>query len=213
MTKRLRQEFVATAHCPDTIPLGIFGLWQIERVTARSWYEAKQIGFPDLTILSHMTEATLHQARGEVVMEDSKRELRRHWPVWRDAHGRVLVTGLGLGCVIRGLLLKSTVTDIVVIERDCEIIKRIWPEFRSVEKLLLLESDALECVFPPGTRFDFAWHDIWREGEEAALLHAKLMTRYFDIVAAQGAWGMPAMWRKSIGGDWLRADARRIANA
>jgi hypothetical protein len=50
----------------------------------------------------------------EVVMEDSPRELRRHLPIWMHAHGRVLVTGLGLGCVVRGLLASPHVEYIDV---------------------------------------------------------------------------------------------------
>lgn len=137
----------------------------------------------------------MHLTRGEIIMEDSRRELSRHLPILLCACGRVLVTGLGLGCVIRGLLANPAVTDIVVVEKDSDIIDAVWPEFRKVEKLLLLQGDAFEMGWPSGTRFNFAWHDIWAENEHEAALHARLMQKYIDLCDRQGAWGMPR-WTK-----------------
>lgn len=196
-------DYLRAARCPSTIQTGDFGLWKIERVPHVDVYRG-MVYRSTLTILSHRTEATLHKGRGEVVMEDSARELRRHMPIWKEARGRVLVSGLGLGCVVRGLLRNPAVEQITVVELDQQIIDLIWPEFMPLAKCMVLHGDAMTYQWPPGMRFDYAWHDIWAEGEKEALLHGHMMLRYIDMVDNQGAWGMPRLWNKMIGGHFLR---------
>lgn len=87
---------------------------QNERVLAWTLHKYGYARYPSLapitTGLYHWTDATLHQDGGECVMSDDPRELRKHLPALRVASGRVLVSGLGLGCVVRGLLACSAVT-------------------------------------------------------------------------------------------------------
>jgi hypothetical protein len=198
--------YIAAARCLETQPVGERGLWKLERVetTPDDARRARVGPYPYLTILSRRTMAALHQDRGEVVMEDSQSELRQHLPIWLSAKGRVLVTGLGLGCVVRGLLANPAVEHITVVEIDSDIIAWIWPEFHADERLLLLQGDAFEIDWPPGTRYDFAWHDIYHEEEHEAVLHSKLIARYADMCAVQGAWGMPRWWRRLAAGDLIR---------
>lgn len=209
------QHYITAARCPETIPTGDNGLWKLERVYLDDPRLAKPDptslrrlgGFPYLTILSYWTLATLHQNRGDIVMEDSPAELRRHMPIWLNAKGRVLITGLGLGCVLRGLLANPAVTHVTVVEIDSTIIRWVWPEFMASERALLLQGDAFEIDWPPGTRYDFAWHDIYHEERHEAVLHSKLMVRYREMCAAQGAWGLPRWYRRRIGGDFVHSSA------
>ncbi len=196
-------EYIAAARCPETMSIGNFGLWTIDKRYCTNEREEAQVGWPNYTLLGRMTEATIHLPLGEIVMEDSRRELRRHLPIMLNARGRVLVTGLGLGCVVRGLLANPAVEHVTVLEIDSDIIRAVWGEFQRNERLLLLQGDAFEYAWPPGMRFDFAWHDIYREGVHEAVLHGKLMVRYAGMVRAQGAWGMPRWFRRRIGGDFL----------
>ena len=53
----------------------------------------------------------------------------RHLPIWLSARGRVLVTGLGLGCVVRGLLASTCVTHVDCIEIDRYICLVVGEEF------------------------------------------------------------------------------------
>lgn len=132
----------------------------------------------------------MHLESGEVVMDDSRLELRRHLPIWLAAHGRVLITGLGLGCVVRGLLACAEVTHIDVIELDREILARVGAEFEGNPRVALHHGNALTCKMP-GRRWDFAWHDIWCEGNGLQVLHVKLIHRYRRRCARQGAWMLP----------------------
>lgn len=207
-------DYIRAARCPPSMPLGDFGLWKIERldrdaVVPRGFGEVVdklryRFGpFEDVTILSRHTEATLHLTRGVTVMEDTAKELRRHLPIMRNARGRVLVTGLGLGCVVRGLLANPAVEHITVVEIDSDIIRAVWGEFRACEKLMLLQADAAAMEWPPGIRWDYAWHDLWDENKAEAELHTTLFERYYPICHYQGAWGLPRWCRRIMKGDFI----------
>lgn len=142
------------------------------------------------TVLFRVTEATLHQPYGEVVMEDSPQELRRHLPILLEAHGRVLVTGLGLGCVVRGLLAKPEVEHVDVVETSLTVLGWMSPEFGTDPRVTLHYGDALSYDWPAGTRWDFAWHDLHHDEGKLCDLHISAMKRYLDMADRQGVWGM-----------------------
>lgn len=183
------------------------GLWYIQRQDLGALFATRQpldvylraIGaftdFPTLphvlTSLNRWTEATLHQGHGESVMSDDPKELRKHLPVVLRAHGRVLVSGLGLGCVVRGLLANERVEHIDVIEIDADVLSMMAPAFASQPRVQIHQGDALTYRWPRGTRWDFAWHDIWSEDTSLPILHSQLFARYQHLAPWQGAWGMP----------------------
>lgn len=185
--------FLKAARCPTSLIPQEFGLWRIQRrERPQQAFEGAVfdyvVGAPFQTVLYRLTEATMH-TEGEVVMEDGLPELRRHLPIWLHARGRVLVTGLGLGCVVRGLLANPLVTHVDVIELDRAIIRAIGPEFQEEPRVRITQGDALECELPG--EWDYAWHDIWCEGTGLQVLHTKLIHRYRRRVGAQGAWMLP----------------------
>ncbi len=191
------REFLEAARVPETLAPQVFGPWSIERYDSPPPELCAKLGIPPIgwdsyTLLYRATMATLHQDRGECVMEDSQRELSRHLPIWLRAHGRVLVSGLGLGCVVRGLLASPDVEHIDVVEIDRGILDVVGPEFAGEFRVTLHHGDALKIDWPASTRWDFAWHDIWCEGGgKLHVLHAELMARYARHVPSQGAWMFP----------------------
>ena len=123
-------DFVKAARVPKSIKPQEYLDWEIRREKKTSEFTSSQpllmqrLGpFKDWTILSKNSMATLHLLHGDVVMEDSEAELKTHWPIWRDAKGKVLITGLGLGCVVRGLLANPEVTHIGILLRRQTVIK------------------------------------------------------------------------------------------
>jgi len=129
------------------------------------------------------------------VMDDTATELRRHLPIWLAASGRVLITGLGLGCVVRGLLTSPRVEHIDVIEIDDGILRAIGAEFAG-ERVTLHFCDAFEFDTSLYGSWDFAWHDICCEGDGLHVLHAKLLERFKDTCRHQGAWQFPRMLKR-----------------
>ena len=182
------------ARVPPSIESGSFGLWRVFRQPMPDARYLPLMGWTETTVLLRTTLATLHLPHGgDVVMDDSLRELRRHLPIWRVARGRVLITGLGLGCVVRGLLANPAVTHVDVIELDRGLLQWMAPGIPETPRLSMYAADALTWHIPRGARWDYAWHDICDDGQGGPhldFLHAQLLARFAPHVGAQGAWGL-----------------------
>lgn len=136
---------------------------------------------------------------GPVVMEDSPRELRRHLPVLLAARGRVLVTGLGLGCVVRGLLAKPEVEHVDVVELCPDVLRLVGPQFSGDGRVTLHQGDAMAVDL--GERsWDFAWHDLFCPDGGLPVLHLKVMLRFAHRVGRQGCWGLDRRVRRRVPG-------------
>lgn len=132
--------------------------------------------------------------RGEVVMNDFASELKKHLEFILVARGRVLVTGLGLGCVVRGLLKHGRADEIHIVEREADVIGLCGKSVAD-SRVVIHHADALKWI--PDRRFDFAWHDLWsdplRKEQHLQRLHSRLIVRLVkrDLAEYQGAWAMP----------------------
>lgn len=206
MTPLTPRQHILAARVPLSIPSGTWGLWETFRQNIPDESpERSRAGFSSFTVLAKFTEATMHKDHGDIVMEDSLSELEKHLPIWMSAHGRVLVSGLGLGCVVRGLLANTNVKHIDVMEIDSTIISLIGytPEFVDNRRIAFHHCDALKKKWPNGTSWDFAWHDCHHpngNGVDLHIMHLELMRRYKHRCKRQGAWALPREVKRLIPG-------------
>jgi len=99
---------------------------------------------------------------------------------------RVIVNGLGLGCAVRLALASESVERVDVVEFSADVIRLVGPTL-DPERVVIHEGDAYSFRFPPGTRWDVAWHDIWDDisiDNDFATLHR----RYGGRVRYQRSW-------------------------
>lgn len=200
MNDRAR-ELIQACRVPERTAPRDRGLWNVRRLILpeRPGFDDPPSGLQSgdhYYALTRWTDATIHLPWGEVVMEDTPRELSTHLPILMRARGRVLVTGLGLGCVVRGLLSKPEVRHIDVVEIEPAVLELVAGEFRSCSRVTIHEGDAERVDWPEGTRWDYAWHDLWSEHESLPLIHVRLFERYRELVPFQGAWGLPRWFRR-----------------
>lgn len=197
----------------DMIQPKSIGFWTVghleitpfrEQVLAKQHALGKVPGAPAAgiyTFLWCLTESSLHRATreqpGECVMNDFDYELRKHLEFIYRARGRVLVTGLGLGCVVRGLLAANRVEQIDVVERSPEVIEMCGASVAD-PRVTIHRADARE--FDPPTKYDFAWHDLFSADDEPhlQLVHMQLFNRFKKAVGMQGAWAMPRKHRRLL---------------
>lgn len=212
-------DFIRAARVPASLAPQEFGLWAIKRVRAGdiknevlSEFVRLQLGgFDSYTLLYRLTAGTMHRPPGDVVMEDSLYELERHLPIWLAARGRVLITGLGLGCVVRGLLASPRVEHIDVVEIDADILRIVGAEFGGNPRVALHHGDAMTYDFEPGARWDCAWHDLYVDDSayDLHVAHAKLLHDYRERAGQQGAWQLPRLikrvWPRPLLGSGRRA--------
>lgn len=143
----------------------------------------------------HMTLVRLDaDDEPEVFMSDA--EWHDHQRVMSVAYGRVVVTGLGLGCIVRSLFARGRVTHVTVVEREPDVIAMVWPWLAQAfgDRVALHQADALTGPLPPG-RWDLAWHDIWPTISSKHLPEMKLLRdRYRGAARRQLCWGEGLAW-------------------
>lgn len=211
MRKEIPQ--ILAAMRADMIPPQSRGLWTVaryeitpfrEKVLAKMQSIGKVPAAPKAgvyTFLWCLNEDSLLRATkempGEAVMNDFDSELRKHLEFICKARGRVLVTGLGLGCVVRGLLAAGRVEHVDVVERSPEVIEMCAASVAD-PRVTIHQADARE--FRPKGRYDFAWHDLFSADGEPALqvVHMELFKRFKRWVRIQGAWTMPRRHRRAL---------------
>lgn len=154
------------------------------------------------TWLYRVTDSTMYSdPPGEVVMEDTPFELRTHLGFVLRAHGNVLVTGLGLGCVVRGLLANPAVESVTCIENSPDVLNLV-AKYMPTSRLAIIEADALEWTAKNIQIFDCAWHDLWtdRDAGEPHLdfWHTQLLRNLRKTVKNQGAWALDRGIKKKL---------------
>lgn len=197
----------------DSVPAGEIGKWAVVKgAITPSMYETEIRLFSagkikavapigNYTWLFCRTLATMMDKHGETVMNDYPDELKKHLQFIMRASGRVLVGGLGLGCVVRGLLARGAVESIDVIERS-EAVIRLCGDSIADPRVKIHKRDALHG-FIKGGPWDFAWWDLHSDDGEPHLqvTHLKLISEFRHRVRnLQGAWAMRRQDRRALSG-------------
>jgi spermidine synthase len=120
---------------------------------------------------------------GSVVMSDTDMEKRSNTRVINNAHGNVLIAGLGLGMIILPLLENPEVKSITVIEKNPDVIKLVYPYLKS-DKLTVINADIFEWKPDKNSRYDCIYFDIWTNIsldniDEIKKLHYKFKSKVF----------------------------------
>lgn len=130
--------------------------------------------------------------RDNLWMSDIPREI---WSMWdaieelkKPHNHRVLITGLGLGVILKHALRQPHITRIDVVELDADVIRLIRPHYCD-RRLHVHHGDALTIDLRPRSTWDFAYHDFWKNITAANLpTMFEVMTRYAGRVGRQFCW-------------------------
>jgi len=186
------------------IPKGAKGLWYIRKFNNPFPLQLPNCRIRpagDFTMLLRWTNATIGKDAGECVMVDDPPELLKHVQAARAASGDVLVTGLGLGCVLRMLQVNPRVERITVVEISRDVIDLVWPHTPQ-DRVELVHADALDYLPNCGRRWNCAWHDIWSDEDKdqphLQVLHQQMILALHERVARQGAWAFPRNQKRAL---------------
>ncbi|GKU27091.1 hypothetical protein [Clostridium folliculivorans] len=91
-------------------------------------------------------------------MQFSPKEVQGSFEAIKRVKGKVGVVGLGMGYFLQEILKKEEVTDIVVYEKDKDVISLYEANFSISEKVKLINCDAFEAQ---RETFDFFYVDIY----------------------------------------------------
>ena len=107
---------------------------------------------------------------GSLWMSDTDAELRDHWGAVSeiaDPETRsVLITGLGLGCVVGAALSYDHVGRVDVVELDPEVVELVGPYYAADPRCHIHTDDAFAFMRASTRSWDVIWHDIWRDLSE-----------------------------------------------
>jgi hypothetical protein len=191
------------------IPEGSSGDWRIERFTVseeQAKFDAMRGAFHGGRYCPAGTYTRLMRGtgwQGMCVMSDTPDELRDLYKLYHLRGGRVLVTGLGLGCAVQMLLAKPEIEHVDVVEISKNVIDLVaWHLIaHHPGRLTIMHADAFTWMPPKGVRYTGAWHDIWDNICADNLPQmTKLKRHYGRRTDWQGCWCEYQCRRHSRGG-------------
>ncbi len=97
----------------------------------------------------------------EIIMSDTWMEWNTNWRFLFNAHGRVLIAGLGLGMILLAVQDSEEIEHITVLEKEEEVIALVKPQLPLLPKVEIIHADAFEWKAPKGAKFDTIYFDIW----------------------------------------------------
>lgn len=117
---------------------------------------------------------------GELMMSDTNMERETNREFIRNAHGRVMIAGLGIGLILENLRDKVTdgsVTSIVVYEKYQDVIDLVGYRYNDLP-IEIRREDILEYKPQKGEMYDTIYFDIWptistENLKDIAMLHQR----------------------------------------
>lgn len=178
-----------------SIPEGKSGKWSIKRFSVNERNASISAFFDGKRKVPSGSYTKLVYEGGcfnDVVMSDTPAEYKDHRWIIRNAKGKVLIAGLGLGLVLEQVAGKDEVISITIIESSADVIKLVWehiPE-QIKAKCTLIHGDIYDLHnIDKSLHFDYAWFDIWPTicGDNTSDF-GKLKTKYRNRVDIMGFW-------------------------
>lgn len=184
---------------PD-VPEGEVGKWKIKKFEVKKTDMWKQMTsmmdsgryVPEGWYTGLFRKSSNFNDTWEVIMSDTPDELWDMVDPIREATGRVLIAGLGLGVVLNGVLMNPAVTHVDVIELSEDVLALVKTHYEQKYpgKITFIQANILEWIPPKDAHWNYAWFDIW-DGlctdnlPEMGMLHR----RYCKKADVRGSWG------------------------
>ena len=98
----------------------------------------------------------------------------------RDAHGKVITFGLGLGYYAYMTARKEDVISVTVVEKSEKVIelfkKYVLPRFECRDKIRIVCADAFEYAEKkmPAEEYDYAFVDTWRDASDGLPMYERM---------------------------------------
>lgn len=185
----------------ERLPTGQQGIASVERVTVTQ----DQAMLARLRDRIHVMpgEYTRLLVHGQIMMSDTQMEQQSNRDVIINAHGKVLIAGLGIGMILPAILKKACVESVRVIELHSDVIDLVAAHYEH-PKLTVEQGDIR--TYQPTEKFNVVYFDIWPDIYEENLKEiAKLHQR--------GKYWLdrsdPNCWMSSWQVDLLRALRRQ----
>ena len=161
------------------------GNWKIEKFTVDRTDFHSMLRGRDIPVGESFTRVTRNNY---LVMSDTPAEMRDHRLAVLKAKGSCLINGLGIGMVLKNILVYPAVTDVTVVEISQDLIDLVSPHYND-SRVTFVCADALTFMPPKGKKYQMVWHDIWDDICTDNLKDMeKLHRKYGKRAEWQGSW-------------------------
>lgn len=161
------------------------GDFKLERFYVEPSYAAFRLGVMPGTYIRLLQKNCCGQE--EVVMSNTNMEKRTNMDFVNNAHGDVLIGGLGIGMVVLAAQDKSEVQSITVVEKHQEVIDIVASQLPLNGKVSIILGDVETYV--PEKRFNCIYLDIWnyinRDIYEMSMYPLRMRYRKFLVSKGQ----------------------------
>lgn len=145
------------------LPVGEVGEWSVVRAIIEG-DPALHEGYHERGLRqAGVIYTELHGKDGKW-MSDDPDEFNSTAEFCKQAHGHVLITGLGLGVVPAWLLRNAHLASLTIIEKNAEVAELVWPNLKNLsgaDIVKIVSGDAWNAV-DNGQKYDVALHDFWQ---------------------------------------------------
>jgi hypothetical protein len=128
----------------------------------------------------------------EPIMSDTFMEKETQFEVLENAHGDVLIAGLGIGMVLLAIQDLPSVSSVTVVEKEQEIIDLVKPQLPLNNKVSVVLGDIF--TYETTAKFDTIYFDIWDNICGDNWEQMKKLQRRFRSRLKKGGW--MSCWRK-----------------
>ncbi len=120
-------------------------------------------------------------------MRISPMEIESSYMFIKYAEGKVGVVGLGLGYVVQELAKKSNVEEIIVFEKERDIIELYYLNFEENKKIKIINKDAFEA---DSNEFDYFYVDIYEYKLQPRVVDDYIKFNKLHNIKEYLFWGM-----------------------
>jgi hypothetical protein len=117
-------------------------------------------------------------------------EINTMAPILEKVRGNVITLGLGLGYFASMAALKLEVNEVLVIEKDQQVIdiflKHIYPQLPNKEKIKIVHEDAFQFLKTNKRRFDHLFVDIHHTAEDGLPIYIRM--KKMEKLSSSGQW-------------------------
>ena len=121
-----------------------------------------------------------------IVMSNTPMEQITHIKAINNAHGNVLIAGLGLGMFLHNIKNKKNIESITVIEYSNEVIQMVGKYFKEYDKIKIINENIFDYI--PNIKFDFAFFDIWSDISEENRKDFQILKEKFSEINEIICW-------------------------
>lgn len=191
----------------DVIPEGVSGIMQVDHITVTEEDALKDnlslaMGnphFDDEEMFPGRYARLICPVGNRMLMSDAVSERKTNYEVVEQAHGNMLIAGLGLGMVLCAIYPKPEVERITIVEHSPDVIKLVMPhllkylkdkhpELHGQSRFRIARGDIHKWKPPRGMKYDTIYFDIWDRPSADAFLEMVQLSGRYQKWLAEGGW-------------------------